>query len=391
MGNAQAFSRVFICVDRRQHPLEAIDDSGAVSQPIEQRQANNLWPRLPALQQPACIDRIGELCASLRRGIVPLLHTGTPVPSSSCMGDGGRRRHRAANLHPPRGHRPVLPLDELNSQGGGATQPEQPCEAGSPFEDVPQAAIPSTSSVTAEAQRCGATLPQAPVEASSGAGASAATAVPAQRSSSCSGEAAAAGPTRSPGDRTDSDDEGVRRRGRSPTEAQRAASGHAAAQEAGTSAAGSEAERQPGGAPSGTGASAGGACDGAVAVRPETPSPEQVCRSTEGPGARRSGTGLLAAIVPGCPVAAAGLLQSSTARVAEEPTRRVPSCRWSPAERLHVSQSKTAPRWMAGGLRQLALCMRCTTGSQPKRWRCEALAWTSSRSHASSSTAADAG
>jgi hypothetical protein len=272
-----------MCVDRRRHPLEAINNSGAVPQPTAQRQPNNVWTMLPAPQQPACIDSIGDLCASIRRGTVPLLLTGITQPSSPCA-EGGRKRHRAANPHAPRGLRRVSLLEEgFSSQGGDATQTERPCEAGSLSENVPQVGIPSTSSIAAEAQRCGVTLPQA-AEASSGAGASAATAVPAPRSS-CSDEAAEAGSARSPGDRTDSDDEGVRRRCRSPTEARRAMPGHAAAaREAGTSAAGSEAEPRAAGAPSGMGASA----DGAYLAGHEPPSPDEVCCVRESLGLEKT-------------------------------------------------------------------------------------------------------
>ena len=251
-----------------------------------QLQANDLWPRLTVPQQAACIDSVGELCASLRRGIVPLLHTGTPEPSSSGMAVG-RKQRRASASHACDGHSPVLlPEGPHSSMGGDASRAAQPRKAGSPSDAEPKLGGSATSAAAVQAQRCDATSLQA-LEASSGAGASAETAVLAPRSSSCSDEAAAVEPTRSPGDRTDSDDEeGVRRRGGSPTEARRSVPGNApAARETDSTAAGPEAERQPEDGPSDLDVIRGGTCGAIDASGFEARSPQQVCITRERLGA----------------------------------------------------------------------------------------------------------
>ena len=212
------------------------------SQPLEE----HAWPQLPAPQQPVCLGSIGELCTSLRRGIIPLLRTGTPDVRSSCAGRGHARQH-AASPHAADEEAACQRAGPPSPQGSKAvSEPAGYCSACAAITAAEKAQLmtgPTLTDPTGPQLHC-APAPQ-PLDTSPAAGESARTAVPAPHSS-CSSEAAMRA-SRSPGDRTDSDDEGARRC-RSPLRAAAPAgpaSSAAAMQEGPASAGESEAEQQP--------------------------------------------------------------------------------------------------------------------------------------------------
>ena len=205
------------------------------------------WPQLPAPQQPVRLDSIGELCASLRRDMIPVLRTGTPEARTSSAGPNHAQRHAAV---------PHAVEDEAVCQPGPPPSPlgttAEPvgccsaCAAVSAAEKVQPFTGPTLTSPAGPQLYVPSKLQ--PLDSSPAAGESAGTAVPGPRSS-CSSEAAIMSP-RSPGDRTDSDDEGARRCRSPPHAAAPAVPASSAAVEdnAAASAGESEAERQPGAA-----------------------------------------------------------------------------------------------------------------------------------------------
>jgi len=224
------------------------------------------WPQLPAPQQPICLDSIGDLCASLRHGIIPLLRTGTSQAHKPCA----LRAHAQQRAASP----PAADEDAVCQHGGPPSpqgikvEPLQDCNACADVALCDKAQLFKSPALTSLAgpQLHGASEPQ-PLNSSPAAGESAGTAVLAPRSS-CSSEAAMRLP-RSPGDRTDSDEEGARRR-RSPPDAAapagQASSAAAAGAEGAASAGESEAERQPSGDTRGDVGTAPGADGGSASV-----------------------------------------------------------------------------------------------------------------------------
>ena len=246
--------------------LPGIDE---VPEPLQpQPEGSQQWPKLPAQQQPVCLTSIGDLCASLRRGTIPLLRTGCAEAGTLSAARRRKRRHciRSQPANEVVSHQQAGPTssegdapDLMPSEQRHAIGENVAVEETQPFKDpVSISAAGLQPDAAAKLQR---------LDSSPAAGDSARTAVAAPRSS-CSSEAAMR-PPRSPGDRTDSDDEGARR-SRSPQETAAPTAvpegSTAGGQEAEASAGESEAEGQPTGPLGGVAAAACGPDGGADAA-----------------------------------------------------------------------------------------------------------------------------
>ncbi len=345
----------------------------------QQPAVEHSWPQLPAPQQPVCLDSIGELCASLRRGIIPLLRTGTLEARSSCAG--------LAHAQPRAASPPAVKEEVRVCQHAGApsprsitavSEPLQYCSAcadGTLGEKAQQFTGPALASPAGPELHDASEVQ--PLDSSPAAGESAHTAVTAPRSS-CSSEAAMRAP-RSPGDRTDSDDEGARRR-RSPPDAAApagpASSAAAAGAEAAASAGESEAERQPSDGPRNDVGAAPGAADGGDDAADDSQrqrDSQQVC------GLSCLCSGFFDAIAA-CRASARDDGGSRLPHACAVPqsnrqtylTRGSPACNRSCWRKLCPAASTTARRWTRHGRRRpRAPCATCTAWSRLQRSRCE--------------------